>query len=141
MMKSTTLFPEGGSIDRIDKNLSLYVFTLDFGYFFEVLLTMPGMWFGIPLTALGIVPLFTATLVDPELLGPFMAIGALSLLSWGYLVHDSMALQRCSCSPIPKHMMINSHDIFQSQTNPSLVTCSIHPSIHPSIHLSIHLYD
>jgi len=42
---------EGSAIDRLDKALSLSVFTLELGYTAELLLTAPGIWFGLPVPA------------------------------------------------------------------------------------------
>lgn len=42
---------EGSKIDRFDKDLSMHVFSLTFGPVTETLLSVPGTWFGLPVSA------------------------------------------------------------------------------------------
>lgn len=44
-------WPEESTIDRLDKNVSVKIFSLDFGAFAELLLFIPGSWFGLPTSA------------------------------------------------------------------------------------------
>ena len=53
-------FPEGGPIDKMDKFLSSFIFRLELGKIFEFSLSVPGMWFGVPLYALLLMPTFVA---------------------------------------------------------------------------------
>lgn len=59
-------FPEGGPVDRVDKAISGLVFRLELGKIFEIVLSVPGMWFGVPLYALALMPTFSALLACHE---------------------------------------------------------------------------
>ena len=57
-------FPEGSALDRVDKWLSMPLFTLEPGVAVETLWSVPAWWFGNPFFALGTVPLILAAFVD-----------------------------------------------------------------------------
>lgn len=63
-MAPTGLFPEGGTLDRLDKCLSRPFFRLSLPWPIEVGLTMPGSWFGCPLYSLGFVPVALGALLQ-----------------------------------------------------------------------------
>jgi hypothetical protein len=48
---------ENSLVDRVDKAISLLIFTLELGAPAELLLTYPGTWFGLPTSAWGLVPM------------------------------------------------------------------------------------
>jgi len=64
-----------GILDRCDKMISRPIFHLTLPRFAEVLLTVPGVWFGCPLYALGVVPLMATAVPTPH----FSKIHGLSL--------------------------------------------------------------
>ena len=57
MGKSLGWWVEDSLVDRLDKSLSLLVFTMSLGTTAEVLLSVPGTWFGLPTPAWGLAPL------------------------------------------------------------------------------------
>mmetsp|Transcript_15673 Transcript_15673/g.20114 ORF Transcript_15673/g.20114 Transcript_15673/m.20114 type:complete len:308 (-) Transcript_15673:337-1260(-) len=50
-------FQEGGVFDVLDKKLSMPIFTLEIGKL-EYVLSVPGCWFGLPVSAWGVLPLY-----------------------------------------------------------------------------------
>ena len=53
-------FPEGGDVDRLDKSLSRTIFHISLPWVAEMMLTVPGCWFGCPPFAIGVVPVLLA---------------------------------------------------------------------------------
>ena len=48
---SNGLWIEGSKLDEWDKSISWTIFSLELGHFFELFLTVPGTWFGLPVPA------------------------------------------------------------------------------------------
>jgi membrane-associated phospholipid phosphatase len=51
---------EGGCVDRLDKALSMPLFTLELPVALEIAWSAPGAWFGVPVIAQGVAPLVIA---------------------------------------------------------------------------------
>ena len=51
-------------IDKIDKMLSMLLFNLDLGFYFELFMSVPGMWFGAPWISTGLWPLLVAAVAS-----------------------------------------------------------------------------
>ena len=58
------LWKEGNTIDKIDKMLSMLLFNLDLGFYFELFMSVPGMWFGAPWISTGLWPLLVAAVAS-----------------------------------------------------------------------------
>lgn len=54
----TALWSEGGIIDRVDKEISQYMFRLELPSVLETVLTLPGTTFGAGNLSIGFLPLF-----------------------------------------------------------------------------------
>lgn len=88
------LWVEGSAVDRVDKRLSMPIFTLDLGPAVEILWTVPGMWCGVPIFANSAVPLSLALYSDTALRSTLatnvvLPISALCILYWGLGVWES----------------------------------------------------
>ena len=55
---------ENSKLDQFDKFISKPIFNLDLGLTFELIATIPGFWFGVPVISLVLWPLLVATLVN-----------------------------------------------------------------------------
>jgi hypothetical protein len=73
-------WPEGGIVDRADKAASLWLFKLELGKA-EYLLSIPGVWFGVPIIAAGVLPL---GLTAFELWVHPPTAGAVSSIQWTF---------------------------------------------------------
>eukprot|EP00929_Paragymnodinium_shiwhaense_P120229 TRINITY_DN92145_c0_g1_i1.p1 TRINITY_DN92145_c0_g1~~TRINITY_DN92145_c0_g1_i1.p1 ORF type:complete len:298 (-),score=42.72 TRINITY_DN92145_c0_g1_i1:210-1103(-) len=85
-------FPEGGALDRLDKRCSSPMFTCTLPGPIEVLLTIPGAWFGCPLYATCLVPLLVAAAApgSPQSLQLFVApVSVAGLCYWLRLCQES----------------------------------------------------
>ena len=90
------LWPAGGAVDRADKALSLPAFTLELPAPIEWALSVPGVWFGVPLYALLTLPLLQAALAaDAGAALPALAGAVLlaSLAQWFGVLRAAQALQ------------------------------------------------
>jgi len=120
------LWQEDSFIDRIDKAVSIAVFTLEFGYLTELLLLAPGTWFGLPVPCFLLANFFTlfsslATEegnvheVEDALLGrwEFAAISVLCILLWSILFFSYLV-----SGNIEKAYLLNKHLIIPSMVVP-----------------------
>jgi len=86
------LWHESSTLDRADKRLSLPLFTLELGRVFELLLSVPGAWFGVPLAAQMAPPLICAAIIDRSLavMATLTVCIALMLCLWALILRSSI---------------------------------------------------
>jgi len=84
-------FPEGGTLDRLDKSFSRPFFHCVLPTSFELLLTIPAGWFGCPAYAMGLMPLVMAATARQTSRFRALLAGmvALSGGAWFKLCYDS----------------------------------------------------
>jgi membrane-associated phospholipid phosphatase len=88
--QSLGFWREGGWLDQLDKRLSTPVFTLELPLFLEFPLSVIGTWFGIPLSALVLLPIAAVSIVDGTPWWFAIAFGVVLSL-WSYLAVCSVA--------------------------------------------------
>ena len=92
-----SVFPaDGGIIDRFDKYVSSWVFNLEFGRL-DYPLSVVGMWFGIPIFAICLLPLLLVHLVlyaSASVLfsSVVLLLGLLALSIWIYLIRTKQLM-------------------------------------------------